>query len=136
MEIIKFNNLVIALIIRKNYYTNGIKFFTPNHFSQQLAQMTHPAGKIINAHYHKPMKQKKINMQEVLIIKKGKLKVFLYTKKKKFICNKIMKSGDLIFLAHGGHGFKVIEKVTMIEVKQGPYDAKNDKVIFKPKNLK
>ena len=30
----------------------------------------------------------------------------------------------------GGHGFKVIETVEMIEVKQGPYNLNSDKKVF------
>ena len=34
-------------------------------------------------------------------------------------------------LIHGGHGFKVLKNVEMIEVKQGPYYLARDKVKFK-----
>ena len=34
-------------------------------------------------------------------------------------------------LVHGGHGFKVLKDVEMIEVKQGPYSLTSDKVKFK-----
>ena len=33
-------------------------------------------------------------------------------------------------LVHGGHGFKVIKDVEMLEIKQGPYLANYDKVKF------
>ena len=33
-------------------------------------------------------------------------------------------------LSSGGHGFKVLKDVEMIEVKQGPYSISNDKVKF------
>ena len=33
-------------------------------------------------------------------------------------------------LSNGGHGFKVIKDVKMIEVKQGPYSLSMDKVKF------
>ena len=33
-------------------------------------------------------------------------------------------------LVHGGHGFKVLKNVEMIEVKQGPYSLSNDKTKF------
>ena len=33
-------------------------------------------------------------------------------------------------LSNGGHGFKVLKDVEMIEVKQGPYSISNDKVKF------
>ena len=33
-------------------------------------------------------------------------------------------------LSNGGHGFKVLKDVKMIEVKQGPYSLAMDKVKF------
>lgn len=135
MEIISKKKNILAIIIRKNYKNKGIKFFTPNSFSQQLAQMSHEKGKIIKCHYHKKISRTTVNTQEVLIIKKGKLKVFLFDKKK-IACTKIIKDGDLILLASGGHGFKAITNVTFLEVKQGPYSPKKDKVIFESKLLK
>ena len=42
-------------------------------------------------------------------------------------------------LVNGGHGFKVIKDVEMIEVKQGPYNLIKDKVKFSgiyEKNIK
>ena len=134
MEIIKKNKKILAIIIRRNFKTSGIKFFTPNSFSQQLAQMTHKKGKIINCHYHKKNIRKTVNTQEVLIIKKGKLKLYLF-ERKKFVCTKIIKDGDIILLANCGHGFKALSNVTFVEVKQGPYNPKTDKVVFKTKYL-
>ena len=64
--------------------------------------MSHKKGKIINCHYHKKTVRKTINTQEVLIIKKGRLKVFLF-EKKKYNCSRILKDGDLILLANCGH---------------------------------
>ena len=33
-------------------------------------------------------------------------------------------------LVHGAHGFKVIKPVQMIEIKQGPFISKLDKIKF------
>jgi hypothetical protein len=33
-------------------------------------------------------------------------------------------------LVNGGHGFKVLKDVEMIEIKQGPYILSSDKVKF------
>jgi len=135
MEIISKKNKILAIIVRKNFKNKGIKFFTPNEFSQQLAQMTHKKGTKISCHYHKKNIRKTVSTQEVLIIKKGKLKVLLF-EKKKFVTSKILKDGDLILLAYGGHGFKALTKVTFLEVKQGPYFPKADKIVFESKHLK
>ena len=33
-------------------------------------------------------------------------------------------------LVKGGHGFKVLKEVQMIEIKQGPYSLNKDKIKF------
>ena len=33
-------------------------------------------------------------------------------------------------LVHGGHGFKVLKEVEMLEIKQGPYSLVKDKIKF------
>lgn len=67
---------------------------------------------------------------EVLIILKGKLRVDFYSDTEKYLFSKIIKKNDIIILNNGGHGFKVLETVEMIEVKQGPYNIKKDKELF------
>ena len=38
----------------------------------------------------------------------------------------------MVLLAHGGHGFTMLEPSEMIEVKQGPYAGEQDKERFAP----
>jgi len=44
--------------------------------------------------------------------------------------SKILNKGDVILLVNGGHGFEMLEKTEMIEVKQGPYVGDKDKTRF------
>ena len=44
--------------------------------------------------------------------------------------DKILKKDDIILLLKGGHGFKVLKDVEIIEVKQGPYQKNTDKVLI------
>jgi hypothetical protein len=37
-----------------------------------------------------------------------------------------------VILKAGGHGFKVLERADIFEVKQGPYLGSKDKVRFEP----
>ena len=130
LECITFNNQIIALIIRNNFHSPGIKFFTPDNFSQQLAYMCHPSGKILQSHFHNFLSREVISTQEVLLIKQGKLRVDFYDNDQHYLESSIIESGDVILLASGGHGFEVIEEVEMIEVKQGPYTGDADKTRF------
>jgi len=120
----------IALIIRAEHSEPGIRFFTPANFSQQIAYMKHPAGYKIKAHIHNLLVRQVLYTQEVLLIRKGKMKVSLYNSNKEFIADRILGTGDLILLCGGGHSFEMLEETEMIEVKQGPFAGDGDKTRF------
>lgn len=121
---------LLAIIVRSNYHKEGIEFFTPNDFSQQLAYMNRPAGYKIAPHVHNKVQREVFYTQEVLFIKKGKVKIDFYDNDKNYIATRILETGDVIMLASGGHGFEMLEPTEMIEVKQGPYAGENDKTRF------
>jgi mannose-6-phosphate isomerase-like protein (cupin superfamily) len=131
IENIVHDGIVLAIIIRHDFDKEGIHFFTPDDFSQQLAYMHHPTGKIIEPHVHNPVKRDVHFTKEVLFIKKGKLRVDFYTNSQKYIESRVLESGDVILLSEGGHGFEVLEDLIMFEVKQGPYAGDKDKTRFK-----
>ena len=66
----------------------------------------------------------------MIFLLKGLLRVDFYSKRKNYLFSKILKPKDIIMLVKGGHGFKVLKEVQMIEVKQGPYSLSKDKVKF------
>jgi hypothetical protein len=127
---ISHNNELLALIIPHDFGEPGVHFFTPGELSQQLAYLRHPAGKIIQPHVHNPMRREVHYTQEVLFVKRGKLRVDFYDNERNYLESRILGAGDVILLATGGHGFEVLEEVEMVEVKQGPYAGDNDKTRF------
>ncbi len=132
VEKVIHNNALLAIIVRSTYYKSGIEFFTPSDFSQQLAYMNRPAGYIITPHVHNMVQRKVDYTQEVLFIKKGKVKIDFYDDDKNYFVSHILGAGDVILLAHGGHGIEMLENSEIIEVKQGPYAGEMDKVRFEP----
>lgn len=132
--VIEDDQKTLAIIIKKEFTTDGIKFFTPDDFSQQLAYMHHKKGKKIRPHTHNAVKREVNFTQEVLYLKKGKLKVDIYRKDRSYLKTHILDEGDVILLAGGGHGFEVLEDIEMIEVKQGPYAGDMDKTHFEGKS--
>jgi hypothetical protein len=121
---------MIAIIIYSEHTSNGIEFFTPHNFSQQLASMNRPKGYKIQAHIHKPVPREVKYTQETLFIKKGKIKVNFYDENKKYMDSRVLQSGDVVLLVSGGHDFEMLENTEMIEVKQGPYAGNGDKERF------
>ena len=130
IEKVEKNKKIYAIIIRANYSKEGIEFFTPNEFSQQLAYMKRPKGYNISPHLHLNTNKNIQNTQEVLLIRSGKVRVDFYESDKKYFLSKILTKGDVILLAFGGHGFEILEESEIIEVKQGPYEETKDKERF------
>ena len=126
------NHQLLSIIIRRNFEKNGIEFFTPDDFSQQLAYMKRPKDYIIPPHVHNPVLREVQLTQEVLFIKSGKVRVDFYDDDKNYLESTTVEAGDVILLAHGGHGFEMLEESEIIEVKQGPYAGEMDKVRFEP----
>ena len=105
------NNKILALVIKNEYTVPGINFFTPNDFSQQLAFMKHPEGKIIEPHVHNSVQRQVHFTKEVLFIRKGKIRVDFYTHEQIYVLSIILKTGDVILLSEGGHGFEILEEL-------------------------
>ena len=120
-----------ALIVRKKFRKKkGVNFFTSKEATQQFGYMKHKKNHLIMPHQHNKRLTKILITTEVIILLKGILRVDFYSEKKKYLFSKKIYDGDLIMLTNGGHGFKVLTDVEMIEVKQGPYSLSSDKIKF------
>ena len=130
IEKIIHDNRLLAIIVSSGFQEEGIHFFTPDDFSQQLAYIQHPAGKGIAPHTHNSVRREVHYTQEVLFIRKGKLRVDFYDDQRNYLESRVLEGGETVLLSGGGHGFEVLEDLAMIEVKQGPYAGDMDKTRF------
>ena len=130
IENIKHNEKLLSIIVRANFKANDIKFFTPNEFSQQLGYINRDKGSVIEPHMHNVIKREISYSKEVLLIRSGKVRIDFYDEKKNYIESRILFKGDVILLAYGGHGFEMIEKTEIIEIKQGPYLSDENRTRF------
>ena len=122
---------LLALIVRGKYRNKkGITFFTPRESIQQFGYMKHRKSYIIKPHLHKKRLTKIFYTTEVILLLKGMMRVDFYNQFKKYLFSKILKEKDIIMLVHGGHGFKILRDVEMLEIKQGPYNLIRDKIKF------
>ena len=129
-EAITHKDITLALILYADYQSDGIKFFTPDHFSQQLGYMNRPSGYVISPHVHNSVSREVHYTKEVLFIKSGKLRVDFYDDNQNYLHSRKIGKGDVLLLAYGGHGFEMLEPTEIIEVKQGPYAGEGDKTRF------
>ena len=131
-ESINFGDSTLAVILRTNFHATGIKFFTPNEFSQQLGYMNRPQGYVIPPHVHNAVAREVQFTKEVLFIKRGKVRVDFYDDEQNYLESRVLNAGDVVLLAFGGHGFEMLEDSEIIEIKQGPYAGDADKTRFLP----
>lgn len=130
IETIKHGDTILAVVLPANHRSDGIQFFTPDEFSQQLAYMNHPNGHVISPHIHNEVKREVQFTKEVLFIRSGRLRVDFYDESRIYLESRMLEAGDVILLAHGGHGFEMLEDTEIVEVKQGPYAGNEDKTRF------
>lgn len=122
---------IICHIIRRDYQPQMTEFFTPENYSQQLGIIKYPRNGTIKPHYHNKLTREVHFTQEVLVVRKGRVKVNLFDIDLNFITDVVLSQGDVILLASGGHGFEMLEDTEMLEIKQGPYNGVgNDKTHF------
>jgi mannose-6-phosphate isomerase-like protein (cupin superfamily) len=132
IEYISYEGLILATLLRSSYNEPGVRFFTPDEYSQQLAYMNRPQGYVIQPHVHNSVPRQVQFTKEVLFIKSGRVRVDFYDDEQNYLESRILNAGDVILLAFGGHGFEMLEASEIIEVKQGPYAGDADKTRFEP----
>ena len=130
LEEIRSGQQTIAIIVYSEFSKDGIEFFTPPEFSQQLGYMRHKKGYKIQEHTHNLHTREVKYTQETLFIRGGRVRVDFYTDDRAYLTSRELKTGDVILLASGGHGFEFLEESAMIEVKQGPHGGDEDKQRF------
>ena len=119
-----------AIVIRSGEKIDGIQFFSPENYSQQIGLMTRPEGYVVPAHIHNHVERVISTTQEVLIIRKGECVVNLIGKLDESDERIILTSGDAILLAHGAHKIEMLTECEILEIKQGPYAGEFDKSLI------
>ena len=127
---IYYQEQILSIIVKSSYQNEGIEFFTEQNSSLQLGYMNRLKNYKIPPHIHKKIKREIHNTQEVLIIKKGKIRINFFNDSKDFLQFEIVETGDIVMLLSGGHGFEMIEDSEIFEIKQGPYLFEDDKEKF------
>ena len=123
IEKITHEGRVFAMILRNDSRPEETEFFTPQEFPLQLGFLKYQSDTVVKPHTHKPFNNAVNKRQEVLLIQNGKVEATFYTCKGEKISSNVLNRGDILFLAEGGHGFKILEDAEIIEVKQGPYEG-------------
>src|SRR5665809_36068 len=127
VEKIEHDGRLLALILPADLLPKGVEFYTDDDSAQQVGAMAWPKGRVIPPHVHNLVDRTVSRTQEVLVIRKGKVRVDLFDESRNYLESRILNEGDIILLASGGHGFTMLEDAVMVEIKQGPYVGERDK---------
>lgn len=135
IEQVVLGGKVRAVIVRRDFHRNGVHFFTPGDFGQQLGYIAHATGHSIPPHTHREVQAPVQSTQEVLVLRKGTLRVDFYGEGTRRLASRELLGGDVILLASGGHGFEVLDDCEMFEIRAGPYVEGADKTRFAPDEI-
>ncbi len=134
IERILCNDLPLAYIIRASLDPAQTTFFTTPEFNHQVGFVVYPAGGSITPHTHRAIERHINGTSEVLIVRKGRCEVDLYTETHDLVATRELACGDILILISGGHGFHMLEDTVFVEVKQGPYTGMEEKERFFPRS--
>lgn len=130
IEQIFYQDKPLAYIIRGNFLPEYTTFLTPPDFKQQVGYIVYPAGGEIVRHNHRPLERHLVGTSEVLIVKKGRCLIDIFSEEHSLVTTRELNEGDIMLMVGGGHGFRILEDTVLLEVKQGPYTGQEEKERF------
>jgi hypothetical protein len=130
IERLACNGHALAYIIRGSFSPATTTFLTPPEFKQQVGFVVYPAGGDIQRHDHRPLERKIVGTSEVLVVKRGRCEIDIYNDERELVATRELGPGDIMLMVGGGHGFRMIEDTTFLEIKQGPYTGVDEKERF------
>ena len=117
IESIKHLGRQIAIIIRNSFYSDGIEFFTPDDYSQQLGYMNRPKDYVIPPHVHNSVPREVYFTKEVLFIKSGKLRVDFYDDDQNYLESRILERGD-VFIGFWWSWLQMLETTELLRLSK------------------
>lgn len=118
----KDKGVVVARHIPSDQWKEGLSFFSNDKEFIQAGTWNYPKGKELLAHIHNKIPRTINRTQEVVYVRKGRIRATIYSLKGKNIDTCIVKTGDMLILLSCGHGYTILESGTQVlEVKNGPY---------------
>lgn len=130
IERIFWHDTPLAYIIRGEVIVTATTFLTPPEFKQQVGFVVYPAGGEIKRHVHRSLERHIVGTSEVLIVRRGRCEVDIYSDARELVTTRELRAGDVMLMVGGGHGFRMLEDTVFLEVKQGPYLGVDDKERF------
>jgi hypothetical protein len=103
-------------------WNGGLNFFSPDGDFQQVGTWVYSAGKKLAAHAHNTVAREVLWTQEVLYVRRGRLRAEIYDTEDRKVAELVAGPGDILVLLTGGHGYEILgEGTEVLEIKNGPY---------------
>jgi hypothetical protein len=120
---VKEGDLILARHITAEVaWRDGLNFFSPDEDFIQVGTWGYGADKKLKAHIHNEVRREVLWTQEVLFVRKGRLRANIFDTKQNKVAELNVEAGDVIILLRGGHGYDILEDGTQVmEIKNGPY---------------
>ena len=120
----------LAYIVRAAPFPDHTTFMTPDESTLQVGYVVTPAGASIQRHAHLPVERRIVGTAEVLLVQQGRCEVEIYSEERDLVATHELRQGDILVMAAGGHGFRMLEDTVLLEIKQGPYPGVAEKERF------
>ena len=130
VERIHWGETCLSYIIRADFSPHETTFLTPPEYKQQVGFVVYPTGGEIQRHTHRQIERHIVGTSEVIIVKQGHCLLYVYNDGHELIALRELSPGDLVLMIAGGHGFRMLENTTLLEIKQGPYTGVDEKERF------
>jgi hypothetical protein len=124
------DDVLVSIIIRREFEPSETTFVTSPDLAQQVGFVVYPAGGVIKRHIHMNVDRQNVSSSEALIIRQGRLEIDIYDQNKNLLATRELSQGDFVLMVSGGHGFRILEKTILLEIKLGPYAGAADKELF------
>jgi uncharacterized protein with PhoU and TrkA domain len=130
IEKISHAGQTLAYIIREEIQPTQTYFITPPEHEQQVGFTVYPKEGEITRHVHSPLQRSLTGTSEVLVVREGHCLVDIYNDEQELAKTCELRTGDIMLIVGGGHGFRMLEDTIFLEVKQGPYTGHDEKEHF------
>jgi hypothetical protein len=130
IEKITWEGQPLAYIIRAEIQPTKTQFITPPEFKQQVGFIVYPKGGMIARHKHRPLQRNLVGTSEVLVVRQGLCEIDIYNDDYELVKTCELRTGDIMLMVSGGHGFRILEDTVFLEVKQGPFAGDDEKEHF------
>lgn len=130
VERIESGGALLAIVVRSAELPTETTFLTPPEAVLQAGYVVRAAGGEVERHVHKPLERNVVGTPEVLVVSSGACEVDIYTPERQLVTTSTLRTGDVLVMTGGGHGFRMIEDTVLFEVKQGPYPGVDEKERF------